>query len=77
MKIALGKHKEQYKYQGDLKAIMSFIQWLFKDSEYLEFLISSQKSKDISRNIRHFSDTCPTVAHFSTELEQHEKKKAS
>lgn len=36
VKIALGKHKEWYKYQGDLKVIMSFSQWLFKDSEYLD-----------------------------------------
>lgn len=36
VKRALGKHEEQYKYQRDLKAIVSFSQWLFKDSEYLD-----------------------------------------
>lgn len=36
VKRALGKHREQYKYQGDLKAMVSFSQWLFKDSEYLD-----------------------------------------
>lgn len=29
-------NKEQYKYQGDLKAMVSFSQGLFKDSEYLD-----------------------------------------
>lgn len=37
VKRALGKHnKQMYKYQRDLKAIVSFSQWLFKDSEYLD-----------------------------------------
>lgn len=36
VKRAQGKHKDHCKYQGDLKAMVSFSQWLFKDSEYLD-----------------------------------------
>lgn len=74
LKQGEGEHKEQFKYQGDSEAIVSFSQCLFKDSEYLDSFSFPVRNQRIFLEMFPLSDICPTLTHFTTELKQQENR---